>query len=222
MKPQRCVNTPGHDHLLYQAMLKYKPLPPLKRLNELLEIVEIPPEKYGEWSGLIRKISKCRWKAGSVAGCPVPSPTNSNRVNWVVRIDGVAYIAARIIYYMTYGKDPGNIQVDHKDQNWLNNNAWNLRLDVDAGIQNVNRPTQRNNTSGIVGVSWYKASEKWIAKVKVKGKDVHLGYYSCKVKAACAVRDKWIELGWERLGRKLPDLSKIQCACGNCKQIMQN
>lgn len=198
-------------------MPKYKPLPPIERLHELLEVVEIPPDKYGEWSGLIRKISKYRWKAGSVAGCPVPAPTNPDRVNWAVRIDGVVYVAARIIYYMTYGKDPENTQVDHKDQNWLNNNAWNLRLDIDRNIQNVNRPTQRNNTSGVVGVSWYKASGKWLAKVRIEGKDNHLGYHTCKIEAARAVRNKWIELGWEQLGRKLPELNKIQCCCEACE-----
>jgi hypothetical protein len=199
-------------------MIKFKPLPPLERLNELLEVVEIPPDKYGVWSGLVWKVRRnSNAKAGSVAGNPQPASSNPNRVNWKVRVDYVHYMASRVIYYMTHGEDPGAIQIDHKDQNWLNNNAWNLRLDADGSIQPVNIPKRQDNTSGVVGVCWHKASGKWVAKAPVKGKRKHLGLFTCKREAALVVRDKWIELGWHEKGRKLPDLNKVQCACGACK-----
>lgn len=201
-------------------MPKYKPMPPLERLHELLEVVEIPEEKYGEWSGLIRRVGRRGGgKAGSVAGTPQPAPSNPDRVNWVVKVDGVDYYASRVIYYMTHGEDPGDAQVDHEDQNWLNNNAWNLRLDIDGSIQKVNIPMRRSNTSGVVGVTWNKATRKWEAKVKVKNKNIYLGLFTCKIEAARVVRDKWIELGWHELGRKLPDLDKVQCGCGRCQNV---
>jgi hypothetical protein len=120
---------------------------------------------------------------------------------------------------MTKGEDPGNAQVDHEDQNWWNNNPQNLRLDVDGRIKQVNIPMYRNNTSGITGVGWDKMREKWEARVKVKDKLIHLGRYTCKIEAARVVRDKWIELGWDKLGRELPDLDNISCDCGTCKRI---
>jgi hypothetical protein len=192
---------------------KYRPLPTLDRLSELLKIVEIPEDKYGEWSGLVWKVRRGgKANAGSVAGSPSPDPTNPDRVDWVVRVDGVLYYASRVIYFMAYGKDPGDVEVDHEDQNWLNNNAWNLRLDVAGDIQQVNSPMQRNNTSGVVGVVWYKEGRKWRAKVKEK----HLGYFTCKIEAAHVVNEKWKELGWLEIGRKPCDLETIACDCEKC------
>ena len=128
----------------------------------------------------------------------------------------MAYYASRVIYYMTYGEDPGDVEVDHEDQNPLNNNAWNLRLDVDGGIQKVNTGIYRNNTSGVVGVYWYKKTRKWQAYVRIKPKLKHLGYFTCKIEAARVVNEKWIELGWPEMGRKLNDLETIACSCEKC------
>lgn len=197
-------------------MIKFKPLPPLERLTELLEVVEIPEKQYGVWSGLVWKVSRGNQRVGSVAGHPLPCRHRPGRVDWVIRVDGILYVASRIIYYMTYGENPGDVQVDHEDQNCLNNNASNLRLDSYGTTQQVNSPAYRNNTSGVVGVTWNKPTNKWTAQVQSKGKMNYLGRYTCKREAARVVRDKWIELGWHELGRKLPDLDKIQCACGAC------
>jgi hypothetical protein len=99
----------------------------------------------------------------------------------------------------------------------LNNNAWNLRLDIDGSIQEINKPKPRNNTSGVVGVYWNKEMGKWQAQAMIEGKVKYLGYYTCKIEAARVVRDKWIELGWHEKGRKLPNLEEVQCNCGACK-----
>ena len=197
-------------------MPKYKPLPPLERLHELLEVVEIPPEQYGRWSGLIWKVRCGNRRAGSVAGHPHPNTNNPDRIDWQVKIKGSLYFVSRIVYCITYGEDPGDVQVDHADQNWLNNNAWNLRLDTDGSLQQINKPTRRDNASGVVGVSWHKATKKWRARVHLNGELKYLGYFTCKVEAARVVRDKWIELGWDKLGRELPDLDKIECGCHHC------
>jgi len=195
-------------------MPNYKPMPPLERLNELLKVVEIPLDKYGVWSGLVWQVRRNGTKGvGSVAGSLRLPSGKPGRMDWRIRVDGVYYYASRIVYYMTRGEDPGNIQVDHKDQNPLNNNEWNLRLDVDGDIQSVNQPMRRDNTSGMSGVSWHKRAGKWQAHVQIEGKTDHLGYFTCKIEAACAVRDKWIELGWNKLGRELPDLNEIKCSC---------
>jgi hypothetical protein len=192
-------------------------MPPLERLNELFEVVEIPEDKFGKWSGLVWKVRRGgKANAGSVAGTPSPHSGDQDRVDWRVKVDGADYLASRVIYYMAYREDPGDVTVDHEDQNWLNNNAGNLRLDVDGDIQDVNKPMYRNNTSGVVGVYWNKATGKWHAQVRFKGKDIYLGLYACKIEAACVVNEKWIKLGWDKLGRKLNDLNQIRCDCGKC------
>jgi hypothetical protein len=197
-------------------MPNHRPLPPFERLHELFEVIEIPEEKYGVWSGLVRKVSRGNQLAGSMAGHPDPNANNLDRIDWVVKVDGSLYYASRLIYYMTSGKDPGDIQVDHADQNWLNNNTWNLRLDDDRSIQNINKPIYKNNKSGVVGVCWFKPRGTWQARVWIDGRNQCLGYFTCKIEAARAVRDKWIELGWDKLGRKLPDLDKVECGCHHC------
>jgi hypothetical protein len=203
-------------------MPKYRLMPPLERLNELLEVIEIPEEKYGVWSGLIWKVSRGSRQAGSMAGYPRPNQTNPNRADWTIGVDGIQYYTSRVIYYMAYAENPGTFEIDHKDQNWLNNNTWNLRLDIDGDIQKINTPMRRNNTSGVVGVSWFKPSKKWKAEVRVRGLNQYLGLYSCKIEAARVVRDKWIELGCDKVGRELPDLNKVQCNCGFCQQMTRD
>jgi hypothetical protein len=192
-------------------------MPLLERLNELLEVVEIPPDKYGVWSGLVWKVERKGTRGiGSVAGSQRLNPNNPDRLDWVVGVEGVNYLTSRVVYYMTYGEDPGDTQVDHEDQNWLNNNTWNLRLAIGPSAQQINSPTRRNNTSGVPGVWWNKATGKWRAQVRGNHKGRNLGYFTCKVEAARAVRDKWIELGWDKLGRKLPNLDKVECGCHHC------
>ena len=193
------------------------PLPPLERLNELLEVVEIPEDKFGAWSGLVWKVSRGGTaRVGSRAGRLMRRKNRPERLDWQAEVDGVAYYVSRVIYYMTYGEDPGDAEVDHKDQNPLNNNAWNLRLDADGGIQGVNRGIYRNNTSGVVGVYWYKKTRKWRAAVQSESKLKQLGMFTCKLEAARVVNEKWIELGWPEKGRKLNDLKTIACDCGKC------
>jgi hypothetical protein len=197
-------------------MPKFRPLPPIERLNELLKVVEIPEDKFGIWSGLVRKVNRGGRRTGSVAGTPHQDTTNPERKDWEVRIDRVSYFASRVIYYMTTGEDPGDAQVDHIDQNWLNNNAWNLRLDVDGSVQQVNRPKFKNNTSGIVGVSWDKSRGKWKAQVNENKKRKNLGYFVCKIEAARVVNDKWVENKWDKKGRQLNDLESVKCNCECC------
>ncbi|UWO77428.1 AP2 domain-containing protein [Enterocloster asparagiformis] len=37
---------------------------------------------------------------------------------------------------------------------------------------------QRNNTSGVTGVTWHKGTGKWRASISFKGKSYSLGYYT--------------------------------------------
>jgi len=197
-------------------MPKFRSLPPLKRLCELFEVIEIPKDKFGEWSGLVRKIKRGHHQVGSVAGSLERSSTQPDRVEWRVRVDGVKYFTSRVIYCMTRGEDPGDIEVDHRDQNPLNNNESNLRLDVNRDIQKVNQKMRRDNTSGAVGVYWNKVNGKWIAQVQIESKLKSLGCFTCKIEAAHTVNKKWIELGWDKMGRKLNDISQINCNCTKC------
>ncbi len=58
---------------------------------------------------------------------------------------------------------------------------------ANANIQNRNkRLLQSNNKSGYRGVSWHKASNKWIARIIKNGKCINIGSFIDKIDAAKA------------------------------------
>lgn len=76
-------------------------------------------------------------------------------------------------------------QIDHIDRNKLNNQQENLRSATHS--QNMmNRPKQKNNTSGFKGVSRDNRRQKWRANIQVKNKYMHLGYFDDPIDAAYA------------------------------------
>ncbi|MES1047206.1 hypothetical protein FOA22_22390 [Heyndrickxia oleronia] len=73
--------------------------------------------------------------------------------------------------------DPKGLIVDHINHDTLINTRWNLRAITHAeNIQN-RRGANRNNSTGIRGVSWNKHRNKWLARLMVNGKHICLGYF---------------------------------------------
>lgn len=68
------------------------------------------------------------------------------------------------------------IEVDHIDQNRLNNKKSNLRTVVQP-LNALNRKVQDRNQSGVTGVIWSKWVKKWIASIRVDWKLIHLGCF---------------------------------------------
>lgn len=68
---------------------------------------------------------------------------------------------------------------DHIDRNELNNLESNLRQATQQ--QNVqNKSKQKNNTSGVTGVVWYKDRCKWVAQIQHEGTAEYLSAYDNK------------------------------------------
>lgn len=97
-----------------------------------------------------------------------------------VCIDGRMYAAHRLAWLYVYGSWPSS-DLDHKDQIKTNNRIANLRL-ATRSENNVNRSPRRDNTSGVVGVSWHKRVGKWAAYVG----STHLGYFDSREAASAA------------------------------------
>lgn len=71
---------------------------------------------------------------------------------------------------------------DHIDRNPLNCRRSNLRQATQQ--ENMfNRSKMKNNTSGIIGVSWCKGACKWVANIGVNYQRIHLGYFNNKADA---------------------------------------
>lgn len=74
-------------------------------------------------------------------------------------------------------KCPADMVIDHIDGNPMNNTRSNLR--ICSGEQNsLNKKVQKNNTSGIPGVSYSKSNNKWVSYIQMNNKRIHLGDYS--------------------------------------------
>ena len=107
------------------------------------------------------------------------------------------YLAHRVAWLLYYGVDPGDMQIDHIDGNPANNRILNLRL-VDHGGNMRNKCKQKNNTSGVMGVSWDKENGKWLAEIGMKGKYKKIGRFKDKFEAICARKSAENRLGFHQ------------------------
>jgi hypothetical protein len=74
------------------------------------------------------------------------------------------------------GMNTEGFQVDHVDGDKLDNRRANLRLATNQQNQaNVSR--QSNNTTGFKGVHFHKGHGKYMARIGVSYKRIHLGYF---------------------------------------------
>ncbi len=199
-------------------MPQFNPLPSFERLHELFKLVDISEEEYGTQSGLIRKINVRgrNGKAGSIAGCRRIGGAYKNRTDWIVSVDHKLYLVARVIYFMVNKVDPGQLSIDHIDQNPDNNNINNLRL-ATSSQQKQNMPMLRNNTSGARGVSQIKGKQKWEANIEVNYRKINLGYHLCKIEAAKAYNKACVQYFREQAHTKVNNLRLLKCDCSGCQ-----
>ena len=84
------------------------------------------------------------------------------------------------IAFLNYNPDHSSLIVDHIDNNPLNNNVNNLQLIT----QRLNlSKDKKNKTSLYTGVSWNKANKKWVSRITINNKIIHLGCFDCQHKA---------------------------------------
>jgi hypothetical protein len=104
-----------------------------------------------------------------------------------ISINYVSYPAHRLAWIYVYGRAPAH-HIDHINRNPSDNRIANLREATCAeNAQNKARP--RNNSSGHIGVTWDKATGKWLAQIKHKGKYQGLGRYADIKDAATAYQE---------------------------------
>jgi hypothetical protein len=77
------------------------------------------------------------------------------------------------------------VDVDHVDGNGINNQKSNLRI-CTKHQNRFNTKIPSANTSGFKGVGFHKKARKWRARVKLNGKENHIGLFVDKIEAAKA------------------------------------
>lgn len=113
--------------------------------------------------------------------------TNGYRVI-CFRHEGTLHIlkAHRLAWMIAHGKLSDGV-IDHINRNPSDNRISNLR-DVSRAINQRNSSMQRNNTSGVTGVSWCKHKGQWRATACVDGRKRHAGYFSCIHESEAAIK----------------------------------
>jgi hypothetical protein len=113
---------------------------------------------------------------------PVGSPCTDGRLQ--VKIATKMYYVHRLIYLMHHGEVPEF--VDHADGDHTNNRIENLRP-ASRAENNRNAKLRKDNKYGVKGVALHKG--RWIARLRVDGKAVHVGSYGSMEAAAAAVSE---------------------------------
>tara|TARA_B100002051_G_scaffold270812_1_gene304378 strand:- start:4455 stop:4793 length:339 start_codon:yes stop_codon:yes gene_type:complete len=101
-----------------------------------------------------------------------------------------------MLHRLILGKPQKGMVIDHINHIGLDNRKENLRF-LTAAQNQQNSRSKRNSSSKYKGVGWYKAGNKWRARVKHKRKHIWLGYFACEHQAALAYNKKAFELWGE-------------------------
>ena len=105
-----------------------------------------------------------------------------------------SHTAHRVAWAIYYGEWPPE-QIDHINGNRLDNRIANLRS-VNDSENRKNMAIRSDNTTGVLGVHWYKSKNLWHAQIQVNEKKVHLGYFERLEDAAKARRDAEAQYGF--------------------------
>lgn len=116
---------------------------------------------------------------------------NFGYVSRTIYLDGKPY--QQRVHRLIMGLKPYDKRtVDHINGNKLDNRRSNLRI-CSQGQNNRNTPKKSNNKSGLKGVSWKAANNKWCAQIKCD-RVIHIGLFKDKVEAAYAYDQFAIQL----------------------------
>jgi hypothetical protein len=125
----------------------------------------------------VRRISRRRARAGDVAGC-------MSHGYVVISIDCRMHLAHRLAWLYVHGVWPSG-EIDHINRVRSDNRICNLR-DTTRPENAQNKPVQRNNKSGYRGVSKYKQTNFWQARIKTNGRQIYLGHFATPEAASAA------------------------------------
>lgn len=151
-----------------------------KLISKMKEYLNYDPE-----TGLFTwiKTTSRRVKVGDVAG----RVSNSGHLG--ISFMGSRYQAHRLAWGFTYGYVPNDLEIDHQDEDKLNNRIDNLRL-ANRPQNSANRGKPVSNSSGFKGVSFNKLSGKGEAYITHLRKRVYLGLYNSPEEAFSIVNLK--------------------------------
>jgi len=117
-----------------------------------------------------------------------------NRNYRIIVINATIYQAHKLAYIYVYGDAP-NDDIDHINRDASDNRIVNLR-NVTRSQNMQNNGVQKNNTSGIRGVSFDNRLKQWHAYIKLNRKRIHLGIFKGFADAVQARYDAEVKHGF--------------------------
>jgi hypothetical protein len=129
-----------------------------------------------------------------------------NKHKWCAVKNGYNYYATRvkdrktIWMHRVIMNPPPHLDIDHKNNNGLDNRKEKLRV-CTRSQNSANRRLGKNNTSGIKGIHWEGDRKKWRARICVDGKARHIGRYSTREEA----QEAYCEIAKEYFGEFYSD-----------------
>ncbi len=163
----------------------------LKRETLLKSVLYVDGEVEG---GLRWKVKTGHHAAGTQAG------NHNGSGYWQVTFREVRLLSSRVVWVLTNGQIPDEMEVDHKDGNRSNNRPDNLQLLSHSTNRRGFNKLFSKNKSGYMGVSYARDRRKWHAGIKRDGRHITIGRYPTAIEAAKAYNDyatKWAESNGE-------------------------
>lgn len=112
----------------------------------------------------------------------------------VIMIDGISDKAHRLAWLYEFGYLPEN-DIDHINMVRNDNRICNLR-EVSRSCNVRNTKNRSTNKTGIKGVCVRKGTGKFHAQIRIKEKNIHLGYYANIFDAASARYNAEVKYGF--------------------------
>ena len=160
-----------------------------KRTNDILEdhggwlLVDISTPKFPDATMAVDRDVFEAHEGGRI----VPSMLTGNRyIHAVYRCKNKIKYFHRGVIDIPHGMECDHIQ--HGTISFIDNRRSNLRA-VTRGQNGLNRGVSSNNTSGVTGVCWNKATSKWNSRIRINGKTKHLGLFD-NIEIAIGVRQQ--------------------------------
>jgi hypothetical protein len=109
------------------------------------------------------------------SGLPIKSMNKDGYIQ--IRIYKNNYYGHRLAWFYVYGFWPKK-HLDHINGIKNDNRICNLRECNDyENMQNLKKATKGNKSTGLIGSYYNKHAKLFYSRIKVKGKDIFLGYF---------------------------------------------
>ncbi|EBM1728385.1 endonuclease [Salmonella enterica] len=137
----------------------------LMSVGDIRDLIDYNPEN----GVLTAKVNFSGRQAGSVIG------SQTWQGYYAFSLFGKKCFAHRLAWLLHYGEWPSQ-PIDHINGIKTDNSIRNLRL-CSLSQNQFNKPTQKNNTTGVKGVYWNKRDKRYVASVQFNGKKYSAGHH---------------------------------------------